>query len=356
MRALARPVYRRDGKVPRHAFVPAEVQPFAYLNSPLPIGHGKTISQPFIVALMTDLLDVRERQRGARNRHRLRLSGGGPGASLRVRSTASRSSRRSRCRRKKRLASLGYVNIALRVGNGALGWPEHAPYDRIMVTAAPDLIPAGAAAPAQAGRRDGDSDRNSRSAAVASGREKHEGRISTREILAVRFSELEEPAGTGRARLSVTMRRSRFSAGAVVLRTVGRAAGATCCCGCFAPGIFPKAAWKPARAAAAGRDARSRRRDRAHRASSFAGVRRTGRPHLTAAARSHATTWRRSPDGAAVSLPINPELGRPEHHEFRWVAYAEAQRLLPERLQPVLRVGARAGRAPANSAALDAKP
>ena len=46
---------------------------------------------------------------------------------------------------KKRLASLGYNNIALRVGNGALGWPEHAPYDRIMVTAAPDLIPAAAA-------------------------------------------------------------------------------------------------------------------------------------------------------------------------------------------------------------------
>jgi protein-L-isoaspartate(D-aspartate) O-methyltransferase len=48
------------GRVPRHTFVPAEVQPFAYLNTPLPISHGKTISQPFIVALMTDLLDVRD--------------------------------------------------------------------------------------------------------------------------------------------------------------------------------------------------------------------------------------------------------------------------------------------------------
>src|ERR1700687_1341992 len=58
--ALADPVIDAMGRVPRHAFVPAEVQPFAYINSPLPIGHGKTISQPFIVALMTDLLDVHE--------------------------------------------------------------------------------------------------------------------------------------------------------------------------------------------------------------------------------------------------------------------------------------------------------
>ena len=56
--ALARPVMEALASVPRHAFVPAEVQPFSYLNSPLPIGHGKTISQPFIVALMTDLLQV----------------------------------------------------------------------------------------------------------------------------------------------------------------------------------------------------------------------------------------------------------------------------------------------------------
>ena len=62
-----------------------------------------------------------------------------------------------------------------------------------------------------------------------------------------------------------------------------------------------------------------------------------------------------SPDGAAVSLPINPELGRPEHHEFRWVGYAEAKRLLPERLQPVLEWVHDLVGAPANSRALEAK-
>ena len=62
-----------------------------------------------------------------------------------------------------------------------------------------------------------------------------------------------------------------------------------------------------------------------------------------------------SPDGAAVSLPINPELGRPEHHEFRWVGHTEAKRLLPERLQPVLEWVHDLVGAPANSRALEAK-
>jgi len=138
--ALARPVMEALASVPRHAFVPAEVQPFSYLNSPLPIGHGKTISQPFIVALMTDLLQVES------DSVVLEI-GTGFGYQAAVLGQLARQVYSVEIieeiheQARKRLARLGYVNIALRMGNGTLGWPDHAPYDRIMVTAAPDLIP-----------------------------------------------------------------------------------------------------------------------------------------------------------------------------------------------------------------------
>jgi protein-L-isoaspartate(D-aspartate) O-methyltransferase len=192
--ALTDRVIEVMGRVPRHTFVPAEVQPFAYLNTPLPIGHGKTISQPFIVALMTDLLDVRE------DMVVLEI-GTGFGYQAAVLAELARQVysveiiEAIAAQGKKRLTNLGYKNIALRLGNGALGWPEHAPYDRIMVTAAPDLIPASLLQQLKAGGR----------MVIPSGipdqqqlllvEKNQQGRISTREILAVRFSELEEPAG-----------------------------------------------------------------------------------------------------------------------------------------------------------------
>jgi len=182
------------GRVPRHAFVPAEVQPFAYINSPLPIGHGKTISQPFIVALMTDLLDV-----GAE--HVVLEVGTGFGyqaailAELAQHVYSVEIIQEIADQARKRLSGMGYRNIDLRLGNGALGWPEHAPYDRIMVTAAPDLIPAALIHQLRDGGK----------MVIPTGIPDHQqlllvekslqGRISTREILAVRFSELEEPAG-----------------------------------------------------------------------------------------------------------------------------------------------------------------
>jgi protein-L-isoaspartate(D-aspartate) O-methyltransferase len=192
--ALADRVIEVMGRVPRHTFVPAEVQPFAYLNTPLPIGHGKTISQPFIVALMTDLLDVRE------DSVVLEI-GTGFGYQAAVLAELARQVysveiiEAIAAQGKRRLTNLGYKNIALRLGNGALGWPEHAPYDRIMVTAAPDLIPASLLQQLKAGGK----------MVIPSGipdqqqlllvEKNQQGRISTREILAVRFSELEEPAG-----------------------------------------------------------------------------------------------------------------------------------------------------------------
>jgi protein-L-isoaspartate(D-aspartate) O-methyltransferase len=192
--ALAERVIDAMGKVPRHAFVPTEVQPFAYLNSPLPIGYGKTISQPFIVALMTDLLDLSE------DSVVLEI-GTGFGYQAAVLAQLVRQVYSVEIieeiaeEGKKRLSSLGYRNVGLRVGNGALGWPEHAPYDRIMVTAAPDLIPPSLLHQLRAGGK----------MVLPTGIPDHQqlmlveknaqGRISTREILAVRFSELEEPTG-----------------------------------------------------------------------------------------------------------------------------------------------------------------
>ena len=191
---LADRVIEVMGRVPRHTFVPAEVQPFAYLNTPLPIGHGKTISQPFIVALMTDLLDVHE------DTVVLEI-GTGFGYQAAILAELARQVYSVEiiegiaAQGKKRLTSLGYKNIALRLGNGALGWPEHAPYDRIMVTAAPDLIPPSLLQQLKPlGKMvipTGIPDQQQ----LLLVEKNEQGRISTREILAVRFSELEEAAG-----------------------------------------------------------------------------------------------------------------------------------------------------------------
>ena len=190
--ALADRVIEVMGRVPRHVFVPVEVQPFAYLNSPLPISHGKTISQPFIVALMTDLLDLHQDSVvleigtgfGYQAAVLAELSGQVYSVEI-IEEIATEG--------KKRLVSLGYRNIALRLGNGALGWPDHAPYDRIMVTAAPDLIPAALLNQLKPGGKmvipTGIPDQQQLLLVEKS----KEGRTSTREVLAVRFSELEEP-------------------------------------------------------------------------------------------------------------------------------------------------------------------
>jgi protein-L-isoaspartate(D-aspartate) O-methyltransferase len=193
--ALAQSVMEALASVPRHAFVPAEVQPFAYLNSPLPIGHGKTISQPFIVALMTDLLQVESDsvvlEVGTGFGYQAAVLGQ---LAQQVYSVEIIEEIHEQAR--KRLARLGYVNIALRMGNGTLGWPDHAPYDRIMVTAAPDLIPPALLQQLKPGGRmvipTGIPDQQQ----LLLVEKNAQGRIATREILPVRFSELEQPAAT----------------------------------------------------------------------------------------------------------------------------------------------------------------
>ena len=129
-------------KVRREAFVPPRSADAAYANRPLPIGHGQTISQPFVVALMTELLDlepddsVLEVGTGSGYQAAVLAELAGKVFSIEVIPELASSAAAA-------LASEGYANVVLRTGNGGLGWPEHAPFDAIIVTAAaPDIPPA----------------------------------------------------------------------------------------------------------------------------------------------------------------------------------------------------------------------
>jgi len=126
--------------VPRHLFVPESVRADAYSDAPLPIGHDQTISQPYIVAFMTEALALEPD-------HSVLEIGTGSGYQAAVLSILVSSVYTIEIvaplaeRARETLARLGYRNVHVRTGNGYLGWPEHAPYDRIMVTAAPEEVP-----------------------------------------------------------------------------------------------------------------------------------------------------------------------------------------------------------------------
>jgi protein-L-isoaspartate(D-aspartate) O-methyltransferase len=126
--------------VPRHLFVPESRRSQAYGDSPLPIGYDQTISQPYIVAFMTQALDITPE-------HRVLEIGTGSGYQAAVLGALAKEVYTIEIlppladRARETLSRLGYRNIQVRTGNGYLGWPEHAPYDRIMVTAAPDEVP-----------------------------------------------------------------------------------------------------------------------------------------------------------------------------------------------------------------------
>lgn len=126
--------------VPRHAFVPEEYQPEAYWNTPLRIGHNQTISQPFIVAHMTEMLELKPD-------HKVLEIGTGSGYQAAVLAelcnqvyTVEIIPQLGR-QAEALLKELGYTNIRIRIGDGYEGWPEFAPFDRIIVTCAPDQIP-----------------------------------------------------------------------------------------------------------------------------------------------------------------------------------------------------------------------
>ena len=140
---LSEPVAIAMAKVPRHEFVPEELRGNAYANHPLPIGHGQTISQPTIVALMTDLLalgpedNVLEVGTGSGYQAAVlsEVVTRGQVFTIEIVSELARTAR-------KRLANLGYRNVVVHSGDGYLGLPENAPFEGIMVTAAADEIPA----------------------------------------------------------------------------------------------------------------------------------------------------------------------------------------------------------------------
>ena len=138
--ALDGRVMRAMQQVPRDAFVPEGLRHAAFDNGPLPIGHGQTISQPYIVALMTHMIRPRAE-------YRVLEIGTGSGYQTAVLSVLCEAvfsidviPELTRAAAE-RLAALGYDNVVTRVANGYLGWPEHAPYDGILVTAAATHIP-----------------------------------------------------------------------------------------------------------------------------------------------------------------------------------------------------------------------
>lgn len=129
-------------RVPRHLFVPQELRHRAYDDEPLPIGEGQTISQPYIVAYMTEALALKGQER-------VLEVGTGSGyqtavlAELALEIYTVELLDGLSARARSLLDSLGYANILFKVGDGALGWAEFSPYDAIIVTAAAAAVPAG---------------------------------------------------------------------------------------------------------------------------------------------------------------------------------------------------------------------
>jgi protein-L-isoaspartate(D-aspartate) O-methyltransferase len=138
--------------VPRHEFVPPAEEAYAYINNALPIGHGQTISQPFIVALMTDLLDPHPD-------HNVLEIGTGSGYQAAILSELVRQVYSIEvipelaAEAGERLQRLGYHNVSVKAGDGNAGWTEHAPYDGIIVTAAAEKVPAALLAQLRSGGR-----------------------------------------------------------------------------------------------------------------------------------------------------------------------------------------------------------
>ena len=175
--------------VPRHEFVPAEMRTFAYLDTPLPIGFGKTISQPYIVALMTDLVEIRPTDRvldigtglGYQTAVLSRLAA--KVYSVEIIEELARGAMR-------RLTEQGCDNVEVKVGDGSAGWVEHAPFDRILVAAAPDLIPTALLAQlAPRGRMVIPAGLDGAQTLMLVTRNE-DGTLATEDILSVRFSKL----------------------------------------------------------------------------------------------------------------------------------------------------------------------
>jgi protein-L-isoaspartate(D-aspartate) O-methyltransferase len=177
-------------RVPRHLFVPDAVAPYAYQDVPLPIGFDKTVSQPFMVALMTDLLDPQSHEAaleigtGLGYQTAILAELAGQVWSVEIIEEFARHA-------EVLLQSLGSSNVAIRVGDGSRGWPEHAPFDKILVTAAAERTPPALLEQLKAGGR----------LVLPVGSEENQlltvidkdsaGQLKARKLIPVRFSQLE---------------------------------------------------------------------------------------------------------------------------------------------------------------------
>ena len=192
---LSERVLAAMAKVPRHDLVPAGQKAVAYANRPLPIGLGQTISQPFIVALMTDLMEVKPGDRvleigtGSGYQAAVLAELAGTVYTIEIVEPLAREAAG-------RLKQLGYRNVVAKSGDGYQGWPEHAPFDAIMVTAAPREVPQPLIEQLKPGGR----------LVVPVGRQatgqellliekKPDGTVARRNILAVRFVPLTDKSG-----------------------------------------------------------------------------------------------------------------------------------------------------------------
>lgn len=181
-------------KVPRHLFVPAQLAIVAYNDSPLPLGFDKTVSQPFIGALMIDLLQVEPG-------NRVLEVGTGLGyqaailAELGARVWSVEIVEEFAGEARARLMAFGYGEVTVKVGDGSRGWPEHAPFDRILVTAASREIPAPLIDQLAPGGRMviplGPKDEVQQLSLIEKSADGETGR---RDIMPVRFTQLEESA------------------------------------------------------------------------------------------------------------------------------------------------------------------
>ena len=176
--------------VPRHLFVPEQLILMAYQDTPLPIGFGKTISQPFIAAVMLDLLDVEPDSRvlevgtGLGFQAAVMADMGAQVFSVEIVEEFAEAA-------KARFAILGY-DVQVRVGDGSRGWAEHAPFDRILVTAAAEELPAALIEQLKPGGRlviPLGGDEIQQLSVVA---KDENGEVTTRNIMPVRFTQLEE--------------------------------------------------------------------------------------------------------------------------------------------------------------------
>lgn len=133
-------VLQAMAEVPRHEFVPASLRPYAYADGPLPIGHGQTISQPFIVAYMTQALELSKEDTvleiGTGSGYQAAILGKLTKEVYTIEIVPPLAESAQAV-----LSKLGFENVHVRQGDGYLGWPEKAPFDAIIVTCAPDHVP-----------------------------------------------------------------------------------------------------------------------------------------------------------------------------------------------------------------------